>query len=53
MVIIIFIVNFINNPSFKFNIAMPLYMIFKSVSYFSEKKNAESNTKQYKGVPFK
>ena len=32
MVVLYFIVNVINNASFKFNIAMPLYMIFKSVS---------------------
>ena len=38
IVIIFFIVNVINNASFKFNIAMPLYMIFRSVSYLSKKK---------------
>lgn len=32
MVVLYFIVNVINNASFKFNIAMPLYMIFKSGS---------------------
>jgi len=32
IVIIFFIVNVINNASFKFNIAMPLYMIFRSGS---------------------
>jgi len=32
IVVIFFIVNVINNASFKFNIAMPLYMIFRSGS---------------------
>ena len=32
MVVLFFLVNVINNASFKFNIAMPLYMVFKSVS---------------------
>ena len=33
LVIIYFIVNVMNNWTFSFNISMPLYMIFKSVSY--------------------
>lgn len=31
LVVLFFLVNVINNASFSFNIAMPLYMVFKSV----------------------
>ena len=31
LVILFFLVNVFNNASFKFDIAMPLYMVFKSV----------------------